>query len=155
MESKAFNQKLSGLVRSARNQRENVQELIEAGLNQYQEHGNTVYLTKLLNECIGVKSLPTNSIKEYVKAHANVKWVKGKDGMVFKKDGNDVHVTMPTDKWWEHKSAQHNAKPDMDVVQRVKSLKSQLDKAVKEGNIKEGQEEQAKELLNSLAKFAA
>ena len=96
MDRKTFNRKLSGVVKSAKSMRENVQELIVAGLVHFEEHADTGYLTDLVRACQGVRALPTATINEYIQTHANVAWGKLKDGQKgYKKVGKEVEVTMP------------------------------------------------------------
>lgn len=151
--TKNFSIKLSAFKTSMNTQRDNLQDLIVFGICHYGEHGSTVYLTKVLNTCIGVKALPTKAIKDFIKDHANVVWSKNKDGdMVFKKQGKEIEATIPTIKWYESSHVKKDqAKPDMDVVARMKSLLTQLDKAMKNHGIKEGQEDIANKLRYDLA----
>ena len=154
---KEFNSKLSGVVRSVAKQRDNIQELIEAGLVEVQESGNTIYLSMVLSACVGVKALPTKAMKEYIQAHCtNLKYKKNKDGnMVFVKaeKGKEFVVTEPSVKWYEHASAQAaQAKPDLDVVARAKALLTSIEKASSEGKVKDAEEAQrvAKALKDAL-----
>lgn len=152
-----FNTKLAGFKTSINNQRDNLNDLIVFGIEHYSEHGNTLYLSKVMNTCVGVKALPTQAIKQFIQDHANVAWKKDKAGnMVFKKNGKEVVAEIPTIKWYDSKHvANQQAKPDMDVVARTKSLLTSLTKAMKEGHIKEGQEELAAKLHKDLAGLLA
>lgn len=150
--AKNFKSKLAGFKNSMLTQRDNLQEFLEFGLLHYKENGNTVYLSQTLNVCVGVKALPTNAIKEYIKEHANVQWKKNKDGdMVFKKVGKQVEVTMPSVIWYNSKHvAKDQAKADMDVLARTKSLLTSLTKALNDGHVKEGQHEIAIKIQKDL-----
>lgn len=154
--TKNFNTKLSAVITSTKKMRENVQSLIGFGLEQYRDHGNASYLSSILNKCIGVKALPTVTLKDYIRDHANVNWTTLKDKTKgFKKNGKDVEVTMPTVVWYEWEGGKHNdVKTDLDVMARIKSLHTQLSKALagNEGKkIKEGQEDKAVELERALS----
>lgn len=159
--NKEFTAKLSGVIKSAKTQRDNIQVLIESGLAQANEHGQLTQLSVLLNSTIGVRSLNTKAIKEYVQAHAEVVWVKSKDkkSMQFKKvKGSELvgaveEITVP---WYEHEAAAKNqAKADMDVMAQAKVFLTRLSKAVEAGSIKEGQEEKAQEIKQQLASLLA
>jgi len=109
MERKTFNRKLAAVVKSAKTMRDNVQELIVAGLVHFDEHGDATYLTELVRACQGVRSLPTTTISEYIKIHANVGWGKLKDQKGgFKKIGKDIEVKMPEVTWYDWEGGEHN-----------------------------------------------
>ena len=157
LETKSFNQKLAAFVRSQKTQRDNLQVLLQSGFEQATQHGQLSQLSAVLNETIGVRSINTVVLKEYIQAHANVKWSKGKDKkMRFEKAEKTLTVVMPDVPWYEHSSAVKNqAKADMDVLARARTLLTTLSKSMKEGGIKEGQEEKAQELQSALAKLLA
>ena len=146
LDNKDFNQKLRNFISSTSTQRDNLQALIVSGLSQVEaEQGNTVQLGTLLNACVGVKSLPTKAIKDYIKAHVtNRKWSKNKDGnLVFSKEkkGVDCVVTAPTGAWYNNVSAKKaQATPDYDAVARAKALLTNLSKAIKDGTVKDADE---------------
>ena len=160
MNKSTFNKALSAFISSQTTQRDKLQVILMAGFEQAIDNGNTEYLTKALNACINVRSLPTNAIKEYVKVHIeNCAWLKGKDGnMVFKKaiKAKPMIVTMPTVVWYEHEvAAKSQAKPDMDVVAQAKALFTKLTKALEAETVKEGQTNTAIELKKHLAEVLA
>lgn len=150
--AKNFKSKLAGFKTSILTQRDNLQEFLEFGLLHYKKHGNTLYLSQTLNVCVGVKALPTKAIKDYIKDHANVTWAKNKDGdMIFKKSGKQVEVTMPSVIWYNSKHvAKDQAKADMDVLARTKTLLTSLNNALKDGHVKEGQHEIALKIKQDL-----
>jgi len=135
MEFKTYKRKLNSVLKSAKTQRDNVQELIIAGLEQYSEHGSCNYLTMLVQGCIGVRSLPTRSITAYIQAHANVTWAKLKDGTDgYKKKGKGVEVSMPDVTWYDWEGNNHNTvATEFDVLKAIHSLKKRYDKAVEKG----------------------
>lgn len=148
MDRKTFNRKLSGVVKSAKTMRDNVQELIVAGLVHYEEHGDTGYLTDLARACKGVRALPTTTITEYIKAHANVGWGKLKDKRLgFKKVGKDIEVQMPNVTWYDWEGGDHNViKEDYDMLASVRSAVTKAIKKAQEGHLKEGQEQYIQKL---------
>ena len=145
MERKVFNRKLSAVVKSAKTMRENVQELIVAGLVHFEQHNDTTYLTELVRACQGVRALPTTTISEYIKLHANVGWGKLKDGKPgFKKVGKEVEVTMPEVTWYDWEGGKHNeVKSDYLFLSTIKSAVTKAVNAHKEGRISAEQWEAA------------
>lgn len=139
--TKNFKSQLNGIIKSAKTQRDNVQAIIVFGLNHYKDHGDASYLSQVLSAAIGVKSLPTVTLKEYIKAHANLLWKKGKDGKFqFKKDGTDVKVTMPTVSWYEWDGGKHNkVTVDMDVMAQTKALLKRIQSGLKDHKVKDEQ----------------
>lgn len=136
MDRKTFNRKLGNVVKSTKSLRDNVQELIVAALVHYESEGgdglptgDTGYMTDLVRACQGVRALPTTTISEYIKIHANVGWGKLKDGKPgFKKVGKEVEVTMPEVTWYDWEGGKHNeVKSD---YQFLSSIKSAITKAV-------------------------
>jgi len=106
-----FKRKLAAFTTSAKRNREAAQEFLEFGLNHYQTHGDCAYLTQFMTGCVGVKSLPTQTLKAYIKAHANIVWTKRADGkMGFRKatKGADVEVKPVTAAWYDWEGATHN-----------------------------------------------
>lgn len=152
MERKVFNRKLSAVVKSAKTMRGNVQELIVAGLVHYEQHGDTGYLTDLARACKNVRSLPTLTITEYIKAHANVGWGKLKDKQSgFKKVGKEIEVQMPNVTWFDWEGGTHNEiKEDYDLLASVRSAVTKAINKAKAGQLKEGQEEYIKKLQVAL-----
>lgn len=159
MEQKVFTRKLQGVIKSAKTQRDNVQELIVAGLVHYSENkGNTAYLTQLARACIGVRSLPTQTITDYIKAHANVGWGKLSDGKSgFRKVGEkgcSAEITLPEVTWYDWEGGNHNrVTPDYDFKQGLANLISTARKRAEEHKLKGGKEAEAQ--LSKLEAFAA
>lgn len=151
MDNATFKRKLGSVTRSINTQKENIQELIEAGLQQVIDSGNTVYLSAVLNACVGTKALPTKAMKEYINLHcSNLKWGKNKDGnMVFSKaiKGTDCVVTEPSEPWYAFTKAAQ-AKPDFNELVRAKSFLTSLKNAMKAHNVKD--EAKAKQIADAL-----
>ena len=136
-----FKRKLASFLTAAKTQRDNAQEFIVFGLEQFRDHGNTGFLTMFLNGCVGIKSMPTRTLKDYIVEHAGVVYAKLKDDTYgFKKSGKgDPQVTMPEVVWYEWEGGKHNKVKPMDVVALAKSLITRIEKAQKEGKIKDEQ----------------
>lgn len=145
--AKNFASKLTTTINSHSTQRDNLNALLVFGLEFYngdhtENSGDTVYLTKVLNACIGVKSLSTIKMKNFIKAHANVSWNKTTDGsMVFKKNKKEaVNVTMPDIKWYEFENEKSQPKADVHPMTQLKSWLTRAEKAVKDGLVKDSEE---------------
>ena len=152
MEFKQFKNKLDGFIKSQRTQRDNLQELIVAGLEHYRDHGDTGYLSLLIQRSVGVKSVPTKTITEYIKVHANVRYVKLKDGAYgFQKATKDqpVEVEIPAVVWYEWKGGEHNKpKTDYDWEASIARLRQTMASKLEDGSIKKP--EQAARVLGEL-----
>jgi hypothetical protein len=124
----SFKSKLNNFIINASSQREELQELIHMALDHLQEKDDTVYLTMLLNRSVKVKSLPTVTIKDYIKAHAPVKYTKNKTGeYTFKQDKNSKSIlnVRPSETWYDWKKAKHNNVKDVDHTKlAIKHLKA-------------------------------
>lgn len=155
--NKEFNTTLKGVITSAKNQRDKIQALIVSGLEEYQEHGNTGQLSRLIQAVVGVRSLPTNTLRDFIKAHANVMFTKAKDGSyVFKKmtGEKEVAVTIPDVTWYNWKgNPNKNPNLDFDVAKALSQMVKRVAKAMDEGKVKEGQEEEASLVLSDLSKL--
>lgn len=138
MNEKQFNQKLSGVIRSAKNMRESIQELIVSGLVHYENHNDSGRLTAIVTACKGVKSLPTATIADYIKAHANLGWGKLKDGKPgFRTIGKGAEVKMPEVTWYDWEGGKHNqVTSDYAFLSTIKGAITKAVKAAEEGRIK-------------------
>jgi len=137
--SRTFNKVLGSFITSQKKSRDVLQSLIIFGLEQYKEHQNASFLSSIIIKCKGAKSIPTGTVKEYIKAHANVRFVKLSDGTHgFKKDGEVAEVNTPDMPWYEWEGAKHNnVTVDMDVVAQAKRLLTMLRTKLEEGHVKD------------------
>jgi len=124
----SFKSKLNNFIINSKSQREDMQELIHMALDYLAENDNPLYLTMLLNRSVSVKSLPTVTIKDYIKANAPVKYAKDKAGnYAFKHDKNSTSAlnTRPTETWYDWKKAKHNNVKEVDHKKlAIKHLKA-------------------------------
>ena len=122
-----FKNKLKGVITSAKNQRDNIQELIVAGIDQYAESGRTTYLSDLLAQTVAVKSLPTVTIKDFIKEHTDLKYAKNKSGehqFIRANKDADKQADIPTINWYDWKKAKHNNVKEVDHAKlAIKHLK--------------------------------
>lgn len=119
---------------------ERLQSLIEYGLTKYAANGDASNLSKAMTIAIDVKSLPTKAIKEYIKEHANVKWIKTTDGtMKFAKDSkkSEPLVSECTKPFWESQQVKKvQAKPDfIDPIAELKAAFGKLEAAKRDGKL--------------------
>lgn len=143
--SKNYNSRLNGYFKSESSRRDTMQAFISFGVLHYGGQtdkgectkGDTTLLSALMKGCVGVKSLPSLTIKDYIKEHANVSFVKTKDGtFVFKKrsKNEDVSIMECLTPWYEWEGGHHNkAKPDFDLLARFKSVLTAFETAKKKG----------------------
>lgn len=141
MDTKTFNTKLAGIVRSTNTMKDNVQDLINAGLDQYEQHGNTVFLTALVSKLKGTKALPLRTITAYITAQANVKWHSStKDGVKVeryvkanKEEERKVERLGVT--WYDWEGGNHNKVSTIKVENRIASLIKALEEGIKKGTV--------------------
>jgi len=124
----SFKSKLNNFITNATSQREELQELIHMALDHLAEKNDPVYLTMLLTRSVAVKSLPTVTIKDYIKANAPVKYTKNKAGdFVFIQDKTSKSslTVRPTETWYDWKKAKHNNVKEVDHKKlAIKHLKA-------------------------------
>lgn len=122
-----FKNKLKGVITSAKNQRDNIQELIVAGIEQYEDSGRTTFLSDLLAQTVAVKSLPTVTIKDFIKEHTDLAYRKNKAGeyMFVRADKEAEKVVKLVEvKWYDWKKAKHNNVKEVDHAKlAIKHLK--------------------------------
>ena len=137
-----FDTNLKAFIAGGVTLRTQAQALISFGFTQYKDHGDTGKLSRVINACNAIKTIPSKAVKEYIQDHANIKLVKhAKTGQyVFRKvvKGEAPQVKEITMTWYEWKSNKANeAKPDFDLTSQLKSLVTRLTSAEdEEKNIK-------------------
>lgn len=147
--TQSFKARVANVMKSAKSVRGKVQAFVVEALEHYAEHGDTEYLTQLMEATIGVNFLRTNTLKAFIKDHANVTWVKTADKkrMVFKKIGKqEVAVKEVTTNWYEFNN-EGNAKPDMNLESRIRSLITATKNAITDGKLRKEDEELARTFL--------
>lgn len=150
-----FKATLRGFLSSQKTQRDNLQDCLLYAFDQYGQHSNCVPLTDIITGLNAVKTVPSKTVKEYIKAHANVKLVTDpKDkSLKFKKDGKgdaivkDVLVT-----WYDwHGNNINQAKADItDPVALLRAAMVKIKEAIDAGKIVEGREDIARDWLARL-----
>jgi len=133
--TKTFAGKLSAYAKSTITQRDNLQDLIKFGLDHYKIDGDATYLTRVIQQCIELKAVPAVTVKDYIKAHANVVYGELKDKTIgFKKVSKKAPIETKYCKvtWYEWSGGKHNTvKKDFDAVARAKALITSIANAEK------------------------
>ena len=131
---KQYRTKLTGFIKSHTTQRDNCQELIVEGIRQYKESGRTTRLTMFLNESVTVKSLPTVTIKDFIKEHTDLayrKMDKSDEYQFVRADKKvDKKADLPEINWYDWKKSKHNAVKEKDYV---KATADNFKQALKHG----------------------
>lgn len=142
-----FRAKFSRLAGNEKITREMMQDLIEDALAQASHpneggSGSLAKLTIIVQGLAAIKSMPTRVIQQYIKACADVKWCKLKDGtMGWKFIDGTPSVTMPTKTYWDWEgNPNKSAKIDTDVLASLQAIKGQVTKARKKGGNVEHEE---------------
>ena len=138
MELKTFKTKLASVVRSESTLRGNIQALTVSAVDTYAQHGDTSRIEMLVNASVTMRSVRSNTLKDFIKDHANVKFIPAKDnnGFVVKKIGKEAIKVKPIESDWFDFNKDGMAKPDLDLILKAKALLSSLDKAKEEGRAK-------------------
>lgn len=137
-------------------QRDQLQDCLLYGLKQYKDHGNLTPLSEVVCSIDKVRTIKTDYIKEYIKAHANVRLTKGEDKAlpwVFKKHGKDIDVKEPTLAWYDHSSNKTKVTEDVDGLALLRAALVKALKADTAGKLKAGQSatiKKASELLKDM-----
>lgn len=150
--AKNFKRTLNDIVKGISSRRDKLQELIAFGMAHYEAQADTCYLNQVLNSCVGVQALRTNTMKNYIEAVANIK-CQGKAGeYIFKKvKGEDATVDnklLVGTKWWEFDN--DGQVKVFDAVKSAKSLLNQINTAQK-GETKSGNKIECTDMDSTIA----
>lgn len=125
--NKQFKSTLNNELINAKSMRDTFQTLIVSGLEQYLVDGDTYQLTLLISRSVKVKSLPTVTMKDFIKEHTDLKYSKNKAGeyQFIRADKSKEKVcNMPTVTWYDWKKAKHNNVKEVDHAKlAIKHLK--------------------------------
>lgn len=139
MSTPDFRIKFSRLATNEKVTRTAMQDLIEDALLQASPtseggHGSCARLSIIVEGLTGIKSMPTRLIQNYIKAFADVKWCKLKDGRMGYKFNDKPKVTMPTVTYWDWEgNPNKTAKVDKDILSMLENIKKQAELAKKKG----------------------
>ena len=153
----SFTKLATATVKAGQTVAENLQQLIEMGLDHYNKSGDTEYLTRCIVTAQKARSVKADSIKLYIREHANVKWVEEKDKQpVFKKRGKSapVEVKVPEVDWPEY-TAQDKVTPDFDIDKALEALIKKASKSVEDDKVAEEKLAHTLELMSQLKELTA
>ena len=121
--NKTFTKRLNSELAIATTQRDSFQALILSGLAQYNEQGNTYQLSLLISASVSIKSIPTVTMKDYIKSLTDLVYKKNKAGeyqfIRADKDADKVCDTKPIETWYDWKKAKHNNVKETDYGKRL------------------------------------
>jgi len=138
MKTVYFKMMLENVIANESTMRDNVQALAVSAIETFGNHGDTSRIVMLVNASIKMKSIRSQTLKEFIKDHANVKFTPVKDGVGFvvKKIGKGaIEVKEVTINWYDFDNA-GVAKPDMDLLIKAQALLAQWEKSKEEGKAK-------------------
>ena len=138
MKTVYFKMMLENVIANESTMRDNVQALAVSAIETYGQHGDTSRIEMLVNATIKMKSIRSQTLKEFIKDHANVKFTPVKDGVGFvvKKIGKGaIEVKEVTINWYDFDNA-GVAKPDADLLLKLQATMSGWDKSIEEGKAK-------------------
>jgi len=128
-----YKQVLTGFIKAHTTQRDNCQALIIEGIRQYKDSGRTTRLSLFLEKSVVVKSIPTVTIKDFIKEHTDLAYKPNKAGdyQFIRADKNaDKKANIPEEMWYGWKKAKHNAVKEKDYV---KAMTNDIKQALKRG----------------------
>jgi len=108
MKTVYFKMMLENVVANESTMRDNVQALAVSAIETFGNHGDTSRIEMLVNATIKMKSIRSQTLKEFIKDHANVKFtpVKNGVGFVVKKIGKGaIEVKEVTINWYDFDNA--------------------------------------------------
>lgn len=138
MKTVFFNMLLENVKANELNLRDNIQQLVISAVDTFGQHGDTSRIQALVNASISMRSVRSNVLKNFIKAHANVSFKAAKDGEGFtvRKIGKGDIEVKPIESDWFDFDNEGVAKPDLDLAVKVKALLSAVAKAKEEGRAK-------------------
>ena len=145
--TKQFNTTLKSIGTSSAAINKNVQLCCMFAFDQFLNHsGNTDPMDRLHRKVIACKGIASDKVKDYVEAHANVKWrketKKDKDGnevevyRFIRNKGEDADVTTPTVDWMDYAKAKSTSKPKVDPDVVIANALKKIEKAMTDKNLK-------------------
>ena len=142
MTDKQYATKLLGFIKSHTTQRDNCQSLIVEGIRQYKDSGRTTRLSLFLEKSVIVKSIPTVTIKDFIKEHTDLAYKPNKAGdyQFIRADKNaDKKANIPDEMWYDWKKSKHNAVKEKDYIKSmVSNAKQALSHGMSKGDIVRG-----------------
>ena len=142
LNAKELNQKIAGIRRSSDAIRRNIHEVLCNAAGHAYEHGDVTFFTKLIEATTGVNQ---KRVMAWIRDNGFATWNKEKNGYTVNKsarkdadfeDGHAVAMYLFTEvpAWYVDAEKPSDIARELDAVQRIKSLRSQIakgDKVVK------------------------
>ena len=137
MKTVYFNMLLANVIKAEGSIRDNVQTLVESAVATYGEHGDTSRIESLVNASVKMRSIRSNTLKDFIKAHANVKFepLQNNDGFKVRKIGKGAMETQPIETLWYDFNNEGIAK-EKAVLAVIKGALASIEKAEEKGNLK-------------------
>jgi len=137
MELKTFKTKLNAVIKSESTLRDNVQALAVSAIETFGNHGDTSRIEMLVNASIKMKSIRSQTLKEFIKEHANVKFTPVKDGagFVVKKVGKGaIEVKVVESNWYDFDKV--GVAVEKEVMKVLKGALATIKKAQSDNKLK-------------------
>ena len=137
MKTTYFNMLLANVIKAEGSIRDNVQTLVESAISTYGEHGDTSRIEALVNASVKMRSIRSNTLKEFIKAHANVKFepLQNNDGFKVRKIGKGAMEIQPIETLWYDFNNEGIAK-EKELLSMLNGFVNQVDKAEEKGILK-------------------
>jgi hypothetical protein len=140
MNDKQFTSKLKSAIKRESSFRDSIEDLARAAIERYSSNGDTSRIARLVNASVSMHSIRSNTLKEYIKFHANVVFTEQKDGSGFtvkkNKADDSIEATIPEgdSRWYEFDNV-GKAKEKI-ALKILKGAISSITKANDDGNLK-------------------
>tara|TARA_R100000458_G_C8229685_1_gene211751 strand:- start:152 stop:646 length:495 start_codon:yes stop_codon:yes gene_type:complete len=140
MSDKKFNSELKEVGKTEESLRDRVENLARAAIEKYSSNGDTSRIANLVNDSLNWRSIRGNTLKEYIKFHANVVFKEKKEGAGFtvkkNKADDSIEATIPEgDSRWYNFDNVGIAKEKI-ALKILKGAISSITKANDDGNLK-------------------
>ena len=137
MELSNFKNLLADVVKSEGTLRDNIQTLVESAIATFGQHGDTSRIEMLMKASINMRSVRSATLGNFIKAHANVRFVPSKnlDDYKVKKIGKgDATVKEITTLWYDFDTS--GVQKDLDLLKLAQALITRYEKATEDGKAK-------------------
>jgi len=137
MKTVYFKMMLENVVANEATMRDNVQALAVSAIETYGQHGDTSRIEMLVNASIKMKSIRSQTLKEFIKDHANVKFTPVKDGVGFvvKKIGKGaIEVKEVASNWYDFDKV--GVAVEKEVMKVLKGALATIKKAQSDNKLK-------------------
>ena len=137
MKTVYFKMMLDNVVANESTMRDNVQALAVSAIETFGKHGDTSRIEMLVNASVKMKSIRSQTLKEFIKDHANVKFTPVKDGVGFvvKKVGKGaIEVKEVASNWYDFDKV--GVAAEKEVMKVLKGALATIKKAQSDNKLK-------------------